>query len=124
MASQPYCDPKFVTARLGVAMDRKSRIGFTLIELLVVMAIIATLIGMLLPAIQKVREAAARVKCQNNLKQLALALVHYESAFGHFPEGYRFDPPTRSFVPPLLSFFEQGNIRYDMSRDWDDPVNQ
>jgi prepilin-type N-terminal cleavage/methylation domain-containing protein/prepilin-type processing-associated H-X9-DG protein len=104
-------------------MRIRSRGGFTLVELLVVIAIISVLIGLLLPAVQKVREAANRVKCQNNLKQLALALVHYEAVFGLFPEGYRFQTPTRSFIPPLLPFIEQNNIRYDLSRDWDDPVN-
>ena len=97
-----------------------NRLAFTLVELLVVIAIIGILIGMLLPAVQSVREAARRTSCANKIRQIALAVHNYESSFGHFPVN-QIGPGEQissglyatghySWLVPLLPHIEQNNV--------------
>lgn len=96
------------------------RKGFTLVELLVVIAIIGVLIGLLMPAVQAARDAARRIQCANNLKQLGLAMLNYESAYNRFPalrsgtagfkNSFTGNHERRSVFVTLLPFLEQTNL--------------
>lgn len=138
----PHCkqQTQSTTTQSYLCFCRKQG-GFTLVELLVVIAIIGILIAMLLPAVQAAREAARRMQCTNNVKQMALASLNFESAHGHFPAGrkspdYEYIPTGQELTPGsnyenanslpsnrrynnfsvhiwILPFMEQGNI-FDM----------
>src|SRR5262249_3555615 len=112
-------------ARRPSVRRRASRRAFTLIELLVVIAIIAILIALLVPAVQKVRAAAARAQCQNNLKQLGMPVHNYEGVYRAFPIGAEMMPGLNNtkytFFIKILPYIEQQALYSQW--DFNNPAN-
>lgn len=109
-------------------MTKACRNAFTLVELLVVIAIIGVLVAMLVPAVQKAREAASRVACKNNLKQIGLAMHLYHDRVGTFPPGYVAtgdQGPGWGWAAHLLQDLEQGNLHehIDFTKEISDSAN-
>lgn len=112
---------------------RKTRCGFTLIELLVVIAIVSILMALLLPAVQKVRAAADRMRCQNNMRQLAIAVHNYEQDYRALPPSmlapiggtFTTNNGSWSIHGRILHYIEQGNagVRVDLERPWDQQLD-
>jgi prepilin-type N-terminal cleavage/methylation domain-containing protein len=105
------------------------RVGFTLVELLVVIAVIGILIGLLMPAVQKAREAANRISCANNLKQISLAMHHYHLDFGKLPPRARLAGSSdanngagATWAVLILPYLEQDNLynQWDLARRYYD----
>ena len=103
--------------------DETHRQGFTLVELLVSITITGILIGLLLPAVQMIRESARRSKCQSNIRNLGIALINYESAHSEFPIGASYKN-HHSWNTETLPFLEQKNVydRMDFESSWADPI--
>ena len=102
------------------------RPGFTLIELLTVITIIGVLLGLLMPAVKRRRGLSRCSQCKNNLRQMGIAFLHFESAKRGFPPRRHTTVPYQGWGPYLLHYLEENPLgdRYDLTKNFYDPVNQ
>jgi type II secretory pathway pseudopilin PulG len=126
MSANPYESPESPSEPAKPATGRR---GFRLIELLLVVGLIGLLIACLLPMRRGSTQAARRMSCQNNLRQIALALHNYEDEFGCLPPAYTVDAsgkPLHSWRTLILPYAEQKPLydKIDLSKPWDDPANK
>lgn len=108
--------------------ERGPTFGFSLVEIAAVLSIIAIIVGLVVPAIGSLHGPARRMQCPNNLKQLSLALLEYENAYGSFPPAYTVDAKgnrLHSWRTLILPFIEQQAMysKIDLSKPWDHPIN-
>lgn len=110
---------------MGRLVPRQLR-AFTLVELLISIAIVTMLLQLMLPAVANSREAARRLQCTSNQRQLGLAIQNYESAQRVLPPGFVLSPHRHNYVQYILPHLEQAAsfAAYDFTADWDDPVNK
>jgi prepilin-type N-terminal cleavage/methylation domain-containing protein len=109
-----------------LSRQRVERRALTVLELLVTMAVIGVLLGILLPAVQSARETARRTQCQNNLRQLGIALHLHHDTFQNLPAGWSEvadKPIATGWVPDLLPFLEQAELRSEVQSKWLKPVS-
>src|SRR5688572_17568592 len=126
MSANPYESPETPSEPVQPATGRR---GFRLVELLVVIGLIGLLAALLLPARRSATEAARRMSCANNLRQIGIALHNYQDEFGCLPPAYTVDAagkPLHSWRTLILPFAEQKALydKIDLSKPWNDPANR
>ena len=126
MDNNPYESP---TAAGESPVPKTSTLTRRLVQLLMLVSVVGILVALLLPAVRSSPEAARRVQCANNLKQIALALQNYESVYHSLPPAYTVDSdgrPLHSWRTLILPYLEQKSLyeRIDLSKPWNDPANK